>query len=72
VFAEVQFVSCCNVLIHFDRPLQERALALFRDALCPGGLLRIGTRETLRLSGHEAAFDALQPPLRTYRKREAA
>ena len=34
VFAEVQLVSCRNVLIYFDRELQDRALGLFRDALC--------------------------------------
>ena len=39
VFAEVQFVSCRNVLIYFNRPLQDRAIGLFRDSLCRQGFL---------------------------------
>ena len=37
VFAEVQFVSCRNVLIYFNRALQDRAVGLFRDSLCRKG-----------------------------------
>jgi chemotaxis protein methyltransferase CheR len=33
VFAEMHLVSCRNVLIYFDQPLQERAVGLFRDSL---------------------------------------
>ena len=39
VFAEVQLVSCRNVLIYFNRALQDRALGLFRDSLCRHGFL---------------------------------
>ena len=44
VFAEVQLVSCRNVLIYFDRELQDRALGLFRDALCRSGFLGLGSQ----------------------------
>ena len=40
VFAEVQLVSCRNVLIYFNRELQDRAVGLFREALVPQGLPR--------------------------------
>lgn len=56
VFAEVQLVSCRNVMIYFDRDLQARAVGLFRDALSPGGFLGIGSRESLRFSPHAASF----------------
>ncbi len=46
VFAEVQVVSCRNVLIYFDRPLQDRAVALFRDALSRRGFLELGAMES--------------------------
>ncbi|HTB72823.1 MAG TPA: CheR family methyltransferase [Polyangiaceae bacterium] len=59
VFGEVQLVSCRNVLIYFDRPLQDRALALMRDSLCRRGLLGLGAKETLRFSPHAAAFKQL-------------
>jgi chemotaxis protein methyltransferase CheR len=68
VFAEVQFVSCRNVLIYFNRPLQNRALALFRDALCLRGYLGIGSRESLRFSAHAHEFTTMDSVNRIYRK----
>jgi chemotaxis protein methyltransferase CheR len=56
VFAEVQAVSCRNVLIYFDRTLQDRAVGLFKDALCRRGFLGIGGSESLRFSTHSPAF----------------
>jgi len=67
-FAEVQIVSCRNVLIYFERALQDRAVALFRDALCARGFLGLGAKETLRFSKHEAAFDVFVPEERWYRR----
>ena len=45
-FSRVDLVSCRNVLIYFQRSLQQRALALFHYALLPDGLLMLGTSET--------------------------
>jgi chemotaxis protein methyltransferase CheR len=56
VFAEVHLVSCRNVLIYFNRELQDRAIGLFRDALCRKGFLGIGMKESLRLSCHAQSF----------------
>jgi chemotaxis protein methyltransferase CheR len=70
VFAEVQLVSCRNVLIYFDRALQDRALGLFREALCRRGFLGIGPRESIRFSAHADAFDELVRDDRIYQKRE--
>jgi chemotaxis protein methyltransferase CheR len=72
VFAEVQLVSCRNVLIYFTRTLQERALGLFREALCHHGFLGIGAKESLRLSDHAAAFAELVADARIYQKRGGA
>ncbi len=69
VFAEVQLVTCRNVLIYFDAALQNRAVGLFRDALCHRGFLGLGLGETLRFTDHGDAFEALNAPLRLYRKR---
>jgi chemotaxis protein methyltransferase CheR len=55
-FSEVQFVSCRNVLIYFDRQLQDRVLGLFRDSLCRKGFLGLGSKESLRFSAHSHAF----------------
>jgi chemotaxis protein methyltransferase CheR len=69
VFAEVQLVSCRNVLIYFNRELQDRALGLFREALCRRGFLGIGTKESLRFSSHGSAFRELVREQRIYQKR---
>lgn len=56
VFGEMHLVSCRNVMIYFDRLLQDRAIGLFRDALPHNGFLGIGAKETLRFSAHAGAF----------------
>jgi chemotaxis protein methyltransferase CheR len=70
VFAEVQLVSCRNVLIYFKPELQDRALGLFHDALCRRGFLGIGAKESLRWSAHAAAFDELVREDRIFQKRD--
>ena len=69
VFAEVQVVSCRNVLIYFEPALQERAAGLFRDSLCVRGFLGLGSRETLRFSKHDGDFDPFAPGERWYRRK---
>jgi chemotaxis protein methyltransferase CheR len=69
VFAELQIVSCRNVLIYFERALQDRAVSLFRGSLCARGFLGLGARESLQLSEHEAAFEPFAPEDRWYRRR---
>jgi chemotaxis protein methyltransferase CheR len=68
VFAEVQLVSCRNVLIYFDRTLQDRALGLFHEALSHKGFLGIGARETVRFSSQATGFQELVATDRIYRK----
>lgn len=69
VFAETQLISCRNVLIYFDRQLQDRALGLFRDSLCRGGFLGLGSRESLRFSVHSDSFADFVPEEKLYRRR---
>jgi chemotaxis protein methyltransferase CheR len=69
VFAEVQLVSCRNVLIYFDRSLGDRALGLFRESLCRRGYLGLGARETLAYSSEMHAFGDVVPDDRWYQKR---
>jgi chemotaxis protein methyltransferase CheR len=56
VFAEMQVISCRNVLIYFERALQNRALGLFKESLCRRGYLGLGAPETLRFTEHERDF----------------
>ncbi len=68
VFAEMNLISCRNVLIYFERNLQDRALGLFRDSLAPGGFLGLGSRESLRFSSHAAAFAEFSREQRLFRR----
>jgi chemotaxis protein methyltransferase CheR len=68
-FAEVQLVSCRNVLIYFERPLQDRALGVLHDSLCHRGFLGLGSKETLRFSALAPAFTELFPDARIYQRR---
>ncbi|MGV4413472.1 CheR family methyltransferase [Chryseobacterium sp. T1] len=49
-FNSFQLIICRNVLIYFDRDLQERVFNLFDDSLENLGYLALGTKETLRFS----------------------
>jgi chemotaxis protein methyltransferase CheR len=72
VFAEVHMVSCRNVLIYFDRPLQNRAVGLFKDALVRSGFLGLGAKESLRFNAHDSAFAEFVAQERIYQKRADA
>ncbi len=69
VFAEVQLVSCRNVLIYFDRELQDRTIGLFRDSLCRKGFLCLGSKETLRFSKLASEFSEFDRQQRVYQRR---
>jgi chemotaxis protein methyltransferase CheR len=68
VFAECELVSCRNVLIYFDRQLQDRALGVVCDSLRRKGFLGLGSRESLRFSPHAAAFADFVAPERLYQR----
>jgi chemotaxis protein methyltransferase CheR len=70
VFAEVQLISCRNVLIYFDRALQDRTIGLFHDALARKGFLGLGSKETLRFSKHAAGFTDFVREEKIYQRRE--
>ncbi len=69
VFAETQLISCRNVLIYFNRPLQDRAIALFHESLGHRGFLGLGSRESLDFSPHGQHFETVARPERVFRKR---
>ncbi|WP_020473593.1 CheR family methyltransferase [Zavarzinella formosa] len=69
VFAEVHLVSCRNVLIYFDRDLQDRAIGLFKDSLTRKGFLGLGAKESLRFCKHADAFAEFAREERIYQMR---
>lgn len=70
VFAEMHLISCRNVMIYFDRPLQDRAIGLFRDSLARKGFLGLGSKESLRFSTHASAFSDFVAADKIYQRRE--
>ena len=68
VFAEAHLVSSRNVLIYFDRALQDRALGLFGQSLVRGGFLGLGAKENLRFSAHAGAFADFVSEEKIYRR----
>jgi chemotaxis protein methyltransferase CheR len=71
VFAEVQLISCRNVMIYFDRSFQDRAIGLFRDSLSRHGFLGLGSKESLRFSDHAQAFVDFDRDEKIYQRRAA-
>lgn len=67
-FGEMHLISCRNVLIYFDRELQDRAVGLFEESLVRGGFLGIGSKESLRFSSHVDAFSEFVREEKIYRR----
>lgn len=71
VFAEMHLISCRNVLIYFNRDLQDRAVGLFKDSLARKGFLGLGAKESLRFSQYAGSFDEFVREEKIYQKRGA-
>ena len=59
-FNEFQLILCRNVLIYFDRPLQNKVFELFNNSLEKFGYLALGTKETLDFSSVAKNFERLK------------
>jgi chemotaxis protein methyltransferase CheR len=67
-FSEFNVIVCRNVMIYFDRSLQDRVQKLFYESLPIYGLLVLGTKESLRLSPYEDRYEVIEPREKIYRK----
>lgn len=68
-FSEMQLILCRNVLIYFNRELQNRVLELFRDSLSRQGILCLGTKESISFSSVVRDFSPVCPSHRIYQKK---
>lgn len=68
VFSEVQLVLCRNVLIYFDKTLQDRVLRLFHESLAYGGVLALGSKESIQFSQVADFFKTLSHKWKIYQK----
>jgi len=67
-FAECTVILCRNVLIYFDKTLQERVHGLFYESLSTFGVLALGSKESLRFSKYEACYEPISASEKIYRK----
>ncbi len=67
-FSEFNVILCRNVLIYFDKSLQEKVLQLFYDSLPMFGILGLGSKESLRSSPQEESYEQLTRRQKIYRK----
>jgi chemotaxis protein methyltransferase CheR len=67
-FSEFNVIFCRNVLIYFDRDLQNRVQGLFYESLIMFGILAMGSKESLRFSNYEECYEKLNSREKLYRK----
>jgi chemotaxis protein methyltransferase CheR len=67
-FNEFHVIICRNVMIYFDKPLQDSVHRLFYDSLATFGVLALGHKESIRFTPDAAAYEELDGEERLYRK----
>ncbi|HEX7365860.1 MAG TPA: protein-glutamate O-methyltransferase CheR [Pelobium sp.] len=59
-FNEFQLILCRNVLIYFDKNLQEKVFKLFDESLQTLGYLALGSKETIKFSHLEQKYQQIE------------
>jgi chemotaxis protein methyltransferase CheR len=67
-FNEFHLIVCRNVLIYFDKNLQDRVVSLFKNSLISLGFLALGTKENINFSQHITDFNVVSKTNRIWRK----
>jgi chemotaxis protein methyltransferase CheR len=67
-FNEFNLILCRNVMIYFDRTLQNRVHHLFHESLERFGILALGHKESIRFTGLEQCYEELDATEKLYRK----
>src|SRR6266508_4563505 len=67
-FNEFNVIVCRNVMIYFDRILQDRVHRLFYESLMTFVVLGLGHKESVRFSPHADRFEELDSSQKLYRK----
>ena len=68
VFGEMNLICCRNVLIYFDKTLQDHVLSLFNESLRYGGFLCLGNKEGLKFTAIKPLFEDIDSKQRIYKK----
>jgi chemotaxis protein methyltransferase CheR len=67
-FNEFHLIVCRNVMIYFDRSLQDKVMGLLHRSLIRFGILALGPKESLRFSQHAGEFEEIDPREKIYRR----
>ena len=67
-FSEFHAIFCRNVLIYFDKTLQNQVHSLLYDSLVRLGVLCLGSKESLKFSQYESCYERLDTSEKIYRK----
>lgn len=69
VFAEAHLILCRNVLIYFNHNLQNKVQNLFYNSLINGGILCLGSKESLRFTDLHDEYTELDKKYRIFKKK---
>jgi chemotaxis protein methyltransferase CheR len=69
VFAEVHMIICRNVLIYFNKDLQNKVVRLFSESLIKGGFLGLGSKENLMFTEVVDQFTVIDAKEKIYKKK---
>lgn len=67
-FIDAQLVICRNVLIYFDRVLQDRVVSLMTRSLSHRGFLCLGSKESVSFLKAKVQLEAFNKDAKIYRK----
>jgi chemotaxis protein methyltransferase CheR len=67
-FNEFNVILCRNVMIYFDRQLQDHVHDLLYESLVRYGILALGHKETIRFTSHARRYEELDPAEKIYRR----
>jgi chemotaxis protein methyltransferase CheR len=69
-FNEFQLIFCRNVMIYFDKDLQNKVLTLLDDSLEKLGFLVLGSKENIRFSDIALKYSQVAAKEKIWRKRQ--
>jgi chemotaxis protein methyltransferase CheR len=67
-FNEFNLIVCRNVMIYFDRMLQDKVHDLFYESLVRFGILALGHKESIRFTAHADDYVELNRDEKLYRR----
>jgi chemotaxis protein methyltransferase CheR len=67
-FNDFHVILCRNVMIYFDRTLQDHVHGLFYESLVRFGILALGHKESIRFTSRQDCYEELNAAEKLYRK----